>query len=347
MEMDNTRYKELDALRGVAALMVVLFHLTMVVPSYNMFLKFGKTGVDLFFILSGFVIFMSLQKVATGKDFIINRVSRLYPTYWTSVIFSFLIIISYSLYKGNPNLKNDFIDFVGNMTMFQFYLGIPDLDLPYWTLLVEMLFYISILFLFQLNILKYINAIGICCCAVVVILTQAYHNVFAVQQLLYWIPLLRFIPLFLAGIVFYKIYTGQTGYYGYAIILFCLCCQISFFPYINGLTDYLTQTEYGLVLFTYFTLFTLFINKKLMFIVNGPTLFLGKISYALYLTHQYISLNFIIPFLVSKSHLDFWIIAFFIDLPIVIGIATLITYKIEIPLGKKLKAKLQTMRITS
>lgn len=61
--MNNTiqsnRYTELDALRGIAALMVVFFHFTMDRPQGQMGFKLGVTGVDLFFIISGFVIFMS------------------------------------------------------------------------------------------------------------------------------------------------------------------------------------------------------------------------------------------------------------------------------------------------
>ena len=70
--MDNisNRLQELDALRGIAALMVVLFHFTMGRQEANLGFKLGTTGVDLFFIISGFVIFMSLSKVKNSKDFI-------------------------------------------------------------------------------------------------------------------------------------------------------------------------------------------------------------------------------------------------------------------------------------
>jgi peptidoglycan/LPS O-acetylase OafA/YrhL len=71
------RIQELDALRGLAAICVVLFHKTMGSPHSNMFLKLGVTGVDLFFMISGFVILMTLKKVKTSKQFIIGRISRL------------------------------------------------------------------------------------------------------------------------------------------------------------------------------------------------------------------------------------------------------------------------------
>src|SRR4051812_39368993 len=93
------RYEELDALRGIASLMVVFFHYTMGRPQADVGFVLGTTGVDLFFIISGFVIFMSLNKITRSTDFIINRVSRLYPTYWTAVTFTFVILLLDTLLK--------------------------------------------------------------------------------------------------------------------------------------------------------------------------------------------------------------------------------------------------------
>ena len=53
MALKSTRYKELDALRGIAALVVVLFHLTMEREQAKLGFELGVTGVDLFFIISG------------------------------------------------------------------------------------------------------------------------------------------------------------------------------------------------------------------------------------------------------------------------------------------------------
>ena len=75
MDTKLKRYQELDALRGIAALFVVLFHFTLNRPEAEYGLKLGVTGVDLFFIISGFVIFMSLTNINSSKEFIVNRVS--------------------------------------------------------------------------------------------------------------------------------------------------------------------------------------------------------------------------------------------------------------------------------
>ena len=84
----SARLSQLDAIRGVAALMVVLYHYTM---QYQKFLgvdygvsfafPWGWLGVHFFFMMSGFVIFMTLCRTATGADFLVSRFSRLFPTY--------------------------------------------------------------------------------------------------------------------------------------------------------------------------------------------------------------------------------------------------------------------------
>src|SRR5688572_19413128 len=106
--------------------MVVLFHITTIgrLNPWGAF-RVGAAGVDLFFIISGFVISNSINAVSTGSQFVVNRVSRLYPTYWVCVTITFLTAATYALYKGLPV---QWKIYVGNMTMFQYYLGIPNLD---------------------------------------------------------------------------------------------------------------------------------------------------------------------------------------------------------------------------
>ena len=179
-----------------------------------------------------------------------------------------------------------------------------------------------------------------------VLLTHYYFNISYIKSIIKWIPLLQFLPLFFAGTTFYKIYTKANNLaLNYSIIVFCLICQIVQFPYVGRSLNYISWTQYSIMLFIYFVLFVLFVNNRLTFIVNKTTLFLGKISFALYLIHQFISLEFIIPSFHSKLGLNFWIVAIFIDLPIIIGVATFITYKIEVPYSKKMKEKLRTTAV--
>lgn len=322
--------------------MVVLFHFTMDKEPYNTIFKLGTTGVDLFFIISGFVIFMSLNN-SGARQFIINRVTRLYPTYWAAVTFTFILIISAKLYHTgfDFNWIWQLKRYIANLTMFQFYFKMPDIDAPYWTLLIEMLFYAAMLVLYRLKLLNKINAIGCIVCILTVVASSFAYDVYVVKKVFKYMPLLLFAPLFLVGINFYKIYIKHKNVTAnYLIAAFCILCQIMLFNYAGRSKGYINWLEYAGMLILYFVVFTAFVNHKLYFIINRITLFLGKISYALYVVHEYISIKIIVPILVNKLHINFWLASLFVALPVVIMLATFITYCIEIPVGRKLKKRL-------
>jgi peptidoglycan/LPS O-acetylase OafA/YrhL len=327
------RYRELDALRGIAALMVVLFHYSL--------LQIGTTGVDLFFVISGFVILMSVSKIKSSKEFIINRVSRLYPTYWFCVTFTFVCkLCYYGLVDKNAIDNKLLVQYIANMSMFQMYFDIRNLDGPYWTMIIEMLFYVLILVLFRFSLLKYLQAVGLVLSLLCVVFIRNFNSTFT-EALYEWVPLLQFFPLFFAGILLYKIRTIKgNNALKYSLFVVCFICQVILFNYAGRSKYYIDQIEYAIILFVYFGLFALFVNGKLGFIVSKCTLFLGKISYALYLSHQFISLVIIIPFLTNKLHINTVIASLFIALPIVILLATFITYYIELPMSKLMKEKL-------
>ena len=342
--MKSNRYDELDALRGIAALAVVFFHLTVTRPEGQSFFKLGVTGVDLFFIISGFVIYMSLNKIKSSLEFVINRISRLYPTYWTAVTFAFFLVSIKSLYQYKMLPPDNFTNYLGNMTMFQYYLGIKDLDGPYWTMIIEMNFYIGILFLFHFRALKFLNIIGITLSITTVILTTFQSDFVIFNRILHALPVLSFIPLFFAGTILYEIYQNRSKLLlKYIILLGCLICQISLFKYAGRSSDYIIHLAYAIMLIVYFFLFILFVNGRLKFIVSKGTLFLGKISFPLYLIHQQISIGVIIPTLTKKFHINFWIASFFIALPIAIMLASLIAFYVEIPIRKQMREKVYAL----
>src|SRR5262249_50882169 len=80
----------LDALRGVAALAVVLEHgLGRCVPAYQAwsarYFTLGQAGVCLFLLISGFIIPLSLEKGGSNFRFWMRRFWRLFPLYWLSI----------------------------------------------------------------------------------------------------------------------------------------------------------------------------------------------------------------------------------------------------------------------
>ncbi len=329
------RYPELDALRGIAAIFVVLYHFTLGQGMWWGF-NLGVTGVDLFFLISGFVIFMSINKVSSGAEFAINRAARLYPTYWACVSITFGVMVFLRLiHFGAAHDSNaGWLDYLGNLTMFQYYFGIKDLDIPYWTMIVEMLFYIVILILHSSKLLKYIITIGIVCN--VFILVNGLFLILHWQHLPpRYFPLLNHFPLFFAGIIFYKLATNSINKtFGYTILVCCMLVQLGIFPFAGPAHDHVMWGQYTFMLALYFGLFVLFINNMLSFIVSKPSLFLGKISFALYLIHSYLFVGII--GVLKKNHMPFWG-AVAIAMAGAIILAWLITHLVEKPMSKKLK----------
>jgi peptidoglycan/LPS O-acetylase OafA/YrhL len=148
----SQRLTQIDALRGLAALAVVGFHYTTRFdqvfpdqPPSPFALPWGHLGVNLFFIISGFVIFMTLDRARTGMDFVVSRFSRLYPAYWAGIALTFFI--THTLGPATLTVPGEVAWLNG--LMFHGLFGIPSVDGAYWTLEVELIFYAWMLLLFQ------------------------------------------------------------------------------------------------------------------------------------------------------------------------------------------------------
>ena len=337
----NKRLLELDALRGFAAMFVVLFHFTKrFSPSElgfrNFGLQYGATGVELFFMISGFVIFMSIVKLNNGKEFIINRIARLYPAYWASAVLIFtLIVFTQKVFFHHwiePNIVGRF--FV-NLSMLQYVFHVKDLDGPYWTLIIEIMFYVFIWILFISKLIRHIEKIslGILSFILATYIINYYFSI-SLSGLFSAIPLLHFFPLFYAGIIFYKMFAEKETIYRYFILILCFYAQAMQFP--DRGFPAISWMEYNIILFVYFIIFMLFVKNKLDFIVNKVTVYLGSISYALYLVNDFISESVLLPAFIRRVHMPF-IFAAIITMCIVLFIAHVITKKIDIPYRYKIR----------
>ncbi|MCD1570479.1 acyltransferase family protein [Agromyces mediolanus] len=149
----NPRFRLLDGLRLVAALMVVAYHyfgrnqpfwgepVPELFPLASKFASYGALGVQLFFIISGFVILMSAQGRPIAS-FVASRISRLFPAYW----FAVLATAAMMTWLAAPGMfrQPSIEDVLLNLTMTQEAFGAPSIDGVYWTLWVELLFYVLV-----------------------------------------------------------------------------------------------------------------------------------------------------------------------------------------------------------
>lgn len=150
----NTRFRELDGLRALAAFAVVLSHFTGAynsryindpAPAFDF--PQGAFGVQLFFLISGFVILMSASRAQNASDFVISRVARLYPAYWLSLILAVLLNRLFQIPHSEMSAGETFI----NLTMVQRWFQVPNAVDVYWTLTVEVQFYVLIFILLLLT----------------------------------------------------------------------------------------------------------------------------------------------------------------------------------------------------
>lgn len=154
--MASDRLLPLDGLRGLAALLVVGYHYTTRYQELfghpaplRLSLPLGHYGVQLFFVISGFVIFMTLERTQDWRDFLVSRFARLFPAYWVAVLLTWLVVWRFSLPGREVPASAMWI----NLTMLQGWLHAPHVDGVYWTLTVELAFYAMVLCLHALRLL--------------------------------------------------------------------------------------------------------------------------------------------------------------------------------------------------
>ncbi|MFI6504035.1 acyltransferase family protein [Nonomuraea typhae] len=153
------RLYEIDGLRIVAALCVVFYHYTfsawaggaspVAFPAESALSQYGYLGVDLFFVISGFVVLMSAWGRTPGQ-FAISRAIRLYPAYWAGLALTTMITLA----LGAGIFTITIPQILANLTMFQAVIDVPNVDVVYWTLWSEMRFYFLILVLTMIGMTR-------------------------------------------------------------------------------------------------------------------------------------------------------------------------------------------------
>lgn len=174
----GNRLDNLQALRGVACLAVVVFHTAALEKDFGLgfsplrpALWFGYAGVDLFFVLSGFIITLisraDLGRPARLPRYAFRRLWRIYPTYWAALVPAVgLFALSAPEQVVGPRGAAEWIDTV---------LLLPQPDgcrfLPVvWTLSYELMFYLAFGVLFLLPRRLALPLLGAWAVAVVVVM---------------------------------------------------------------------------------------------------------------------------------------------------------------------------------
>ena len=165
---------------------------------------YGWLGVQLFFIISGFVICMSAWGRSLGS-FFASRVSRLMPAYWVAIaLTAALLVLLPELSKGLP--KGGIRNVLLNLTMNQAGLGGSNLDGSYWTLWYELRFYLVFAVVVAFG-LTYRRVVLFCLIWSVAAIAASASG----DNLLGFFAMPDYANYFVAGIAFFLIYKyGST-----------------------------------------------------------------------------------------------------------------------------------------
>jgi peptidoglycan/LPS O-acetylase OafA/YrhL len=288
------RYYEIDLLRFIAALAVVIYHFTFAgyhhgvspvqYPELAQVFKYGFLGVELFFMISGYVVLLSAQGKTIGQ-FFTSRVTRLYPAYWVACTLCFVVVRLFA--PAESGLDASIGHYVVNMTMLQAFFNIPNLDGVYWSLTYEIVFYFLIAIMISFQWLKHPIGIltawlGYCLVATLAFNTGPFSFLFFPQ----------YAPYFIAGMIMFLIQTGQGARWK-----MCLLLLASYGLAITACLEQIagTATHYhqpfskkvAVALITlFFIAFLLIINRKLKIKQSKWLTYAGALTYPMYLCHH-------------------------------------------------------------
>ena len=302
MEKPKSDYLlSVQLLRGIASFMVLLCHSTLDIKipegSFVSHLRPLGAGVDTFLVISGFIIpysmFKNNYKIGDFKLFMSRRLVRLEPPYIISIIFILLLNYANTLpssYHG-PAYSVNWGFTLRHLAYINAFTGEHWLNWSYWTLAVEFQFYLLLSVAFPLitNSNKTIMfttffALLLCC-------------FISVPGRLYLI--FYFLPLFLMGISLFLFMCEKVNVKEFYFLLvptyfvYCLACYVKGNPLIYNPLDFIVSIG---------ALPCIYYIKK----VPKAFLWLGSISYSLYLIHGVLTTRFMALF-EKYAHLGFHI----------------------------------------
>ncbi|MCP3659241.1 MAG: acyltransferase [Bacteroidetes bacterium] len=282
----NFRFEALHILRGFAAMSVCIFHTfygnTTVFSSKGFgWLKAiqqgGGLGVQIFFMISGYCISVSaLKNTEHSKKFLYQRLKRLYPAYWFSIVFGvFLLLLLMGLNLTTTSTMPEFSKLLKSLSLLV-EPTIMSFNPSYWTLRHEIYFYLVVfllLFAFKKKIFYALDFITFA-----FLLLSFNADIFGLSHIV--------------G----KFFIFDSWIYFYlGILLFRIICYFNKKELIyNLLLFYITYRLFNynttvIKIFTVLILIRPFDRFLKKIVILKPLFFLGTISYSLYLLHQFIT----------------------------------------------------------
>ncbi|NTE04810.1 acyltransferase [Agrobacterium tumefaciens] len=281
--MQNHRLKYLDSLRGIAVLMVLMVHSTELSkiekfrPMIKNFVESGIYGVQLFFIISAFTLFYTLNnQQKTNLIFYLRRFFRIAPAYYIAIIF-------YSWYNNTWGL--------GELLNFTFLHGfspryINSIVPGGWSIGIEMFFYLFVPFLFKninsLNKALYFLLFTLLfkTAAFYLIKLSVFSSIQADGSFIYfWFP--NQLPIFAIGFIlhFYLLNDLKSPLQLYKVLMLIIGLVI-----VSIMTALPIFSNHFIIASAFALGIALLKKSKLdIYLEQKLLLFIGKISYSAYL----------------------------------------------------------------
>jgi peptidoglycan/LPS O-acetylase OafA/YrhL len=353
----HTRLRALDGLRLLAALMVCLYHYSGrggqithswgasprdLFPGLSAVAAYGCLGVQLFFVISGFVICMSSWGRTLG-DFFRSRVSRLYPAYWVAIV----IVTAACVLLPSISRPLRLHEILVNLTMLQQPTGVNRVLGVCWTLWIEARFYLLFALFVVWRGVTYRRVVIFCCLWTVATgLAQVADN-----SLLTEIVMQDSAPFFIGGLALYLIhkYGSDLLLWGIVATSWLLGQHYStialWSPHAG--TVFYHRSPYVILLFVTFA-FASVAAVALGWLRWAKWRWLpiaGALTYPFYLVHEHLGW-FAIAVYHRKFGLDPWL-TLIVTIATMLILAWFIHRFVERPFGPRLKRtmKLQSTRL--
>jgi peptidoglycan/LPS O-acetylase OafA/YrhL len=267
------------------------------------FFKYGYLGVQLFFLISGFVILMTLEKCNSIPSFIYRRWLRLFPA---MLICSLLIYFSSSIFYERPSSQPAAIDLLAGLSFIDPYIWLKvtgmelkSIEGAFWSIYVEFKFYIiaSILY-FSLGSKRLVITLFLC------FLTWVLSSYFNTNSDLKEISMLYSVTSILGFEYFGWFAAGAAYYYHTKSNHYVWFIAGALFSIVSSLVESNLKLGPFLACTTISIFFALsLVSTQLQTILcNRFFLFFGTISYPLYLIHENMMISMTIQ---AATHIDF------------------------------------------
>lgn len=301
------RIKIFDSVRAGATIAVFIFHAgylfsysgSSIIDWHRLVYFSGTVGVSVFFVLSGFLLFYQMYKKNEAlnftrlSDYIKKRCLRILPLYYFSLFF-ILFVFRHDILLGENSLRTIMFNL---LFLRDFYRSGPSISINpvYWTLIIEMHFYVLLPFFYYLfHRYKKISLFF-----VLILLGIAYRTSIVILMADPGVPFLLLTPanfdFFAFGMFGGYLYVERgrlVGYIGKNLSQVILLSIFTLFVYFYDLSYFskipyvFAPTLFGLIIML--CILSFLINEKSLLgrlFTSKPVLFIAKISYSIYIWH--------------------------------------------------------------